>query len=412
MPRMKRLALLPVFLCLLAAPLRGADRAPDFASLPFIQTNLLYVPADAVLPDEQWIMAQTIILEGDARDDLFLLAGTESAWFTKTNSGVIRVSGSVGGNLWAAGQTIDIPGSVEHHLRCISQSLRLDGRLGGNLWGAATTVILDTNAIVAGSARIRGGYVYVSGTVDGNLVINANKVVIDGTVNGSVSVDASELSILSNTRIRGGLVYDVPGSVTPAREAVIEGGLTRRAPVSPQDQLLIRGMTTLLSLIGAILVGIFFLLFAPRLAVRSALWMETNPWRTLGAGLAVLFLIPPLAFVLFVSLLGIPLALVSVTLWGLALYMGRFVAALSIARLVTGKRRLQPIPSPSPRLLLLGLLIFYGSSFLPDFLSDAFWLWFTVTGLGGLVMACRSAPLPAVPIPPPVPKTESTGAPP
>ena len=393
--------------CLLGTALRAAPADTDINALPFTQTDLFAVPDDSFLTGEQWVLARSVVIEGDARDDLFLFAGASRPGLSKPGSGTITIKGSVGGDLWAAGQKIEVYGPVERHLRAASQMLVLDNRVGGNLWVAATTVSLDTNSIVVGSARILADYIILRGTVDGNLIIKARKVILDGIVNGSVSIKASEIEILSNTRIHGALTCESPVAPIPAREAVIDGGITQKKTVAAKEDLLFRLITTLLSFIGAILAGTFFILFSPRLVSRSALWMETFPWRTLLVGLAAFTLVPLAAFVLFVSLLGIPLALVTTTLWGLGIYMGRFVAALSVARLLTGLRRTQPIPIPLPRLMLLGLFLFYAAAFLPDFLSDAIWFWFTVTGLGGLIMASRRAPLPVFPTPPPVPKSET-----
>lgn len=399
---MNRCATILFLGCLLATSLLAAPADSDINALPFTQTDLFAVPDDSILTGEQWVLARSVVIDGDARDDLFLFAGASRPGLAKPGSGTITIKGSVGGDLWAAGQKIEIYGPVERHIRAASQMLVLDNRVGGNLWVAATTVSLDTNSIVVGSARILADYIILRGTVDGNLIIRARKVILDGIVNGSVSIKASEIEVLSNTRIHGALTCESPVVPIPARQAVIDGGITHQNPVAAKEDLLFRLITTLISFIGAILAGVFFIYFSPKLVARSALWMETFPWRTLLVGLAAFTLVPLAGFILFVSLLGIPLALVTATLWGLGIYMGRFVAALSVARLLTGMRRTQPIPLPLPRLMLLGLSLFYAASFLPDFLSDAIWFWFTVTGLGGLILASRGSPLPLIPAPPPL----------
>lgn len=398
---MRRFFILLLFLSgstLLAAPDPSADPAPGF--LPIIQADSFRLNHDRLYPDELWVMARTIRIEGEARDDLFLLAGSSRLGFSPTNTGLIALTGRVGGSCWAAGMKLDLAGDVERHVRLAGQVARLDGRIGGNLLAAAATVSLDTNAMIAGSARILADYLILRGTVDGDLRVSARKVVLDGVVNGNADIQADSLSILANTRIRGSLSCLSPNPVHPSADAAIDGGLTHREPSA------VRGLSllgTLLSLLGAILTGMFFILFSPRLVARSVFWMEAAPWRTLLTGFALFILIPFAILFAFASLLGIPLSLVSAGLYGLGLYLGRFVAALAVARLVTGLRQRQPFPFPSAPLMLLGLALFHAASLLPEFLADAVWFWFTVSGMGALFLAIRGTPPLPFPIPPPPP---------
>lgn len=390
----------------------AAPVAPEPSAFPFIQTDLFHLGAGEIIPGEQWVMARNVVIDGEARDDLFVFAGASRLGLTTSGSGTIAVNGSVGGDLWAAGQKIELNGPVEHHVRAATQLMRVDSRIGGNLYTAATTVSLDTNAIVVGSAHVLADYFILRGTVDGNLHVTAREVRIDGTVHGSAIVKADKITILSNTRIDGTLTYDCPASIMPDRQAVIAGGLTKKLADSGDTFTLLQAITTLLSFIGAILAGLSFFLFAPRYVARSALWMEAYPWRTLLVGLGAFMLLPFAIIVMFASLLGIPLALVTGTLYGLGIYLGRFIAALSIARLLTGARRRQVIPLPSPRLLLMGLSLFYLATFLPDFLGDAIWFWFTVTGLGGLILAARGTPPHPLAIQPAITANDSVTPPP
>jgi cytoskeletal protein CcmA (bactofilin family) len=380
----------------------------DPTAFPFVQMDEFRLPAGHSLPDEQWILARNITIDGDAQDDLFLFAGASRQGLTTTGSGLVAINGALNSDLWAAGQTLEINGPVEHHLRAASHLLRLNSRVGGNVLAAATTASLDTNAIVGGSVRIMADYFILRGTIDGNLRITARKVDIDGEVQGSVFIRADEIGILSNARIHGDLTCETMGPVNPDSRAVIDGARITRQPLGQESFSIFKAASTLIAFIGALLAGLFFFLVAPRTVARSTLWMENYPWRTLLVGMAALLTAPLLILFMFATILGIPMALVMGGLYGLALYLGRFIAALSVARLLTGRRSRQPIPLPTPHLMVLGLALFYLSSFLPAFLADAIWFWFTVTGMGGLIMGMRGAlPLPAGSTPPPLPGTET-----
>jgi cytoskeletal protein CcmA (bactofilin family) len=389
---MKRRVLSTFLAAFCSLPVLAAPAATEPFPFPFIQTDAYHLGADEYLPGEQYVFARNIAIDGDARDDLFLFAGASRLGLSSKDAGSLILNGTARGDIWAISQRMDLNGPVEHHVRAATQLLRVNNRIGGNLYAAATTVSLDTNAIVVGSARILADYCILRGTVDGDLRITAREVRIDGVVHGSVLIKAATIAILSNARIDGTLTYESAATVMPDRQAVITEGITRQAPAGDDTFSLFQALATLLSFIGAILAGIFFYVFAPRLVVRSTLWMENYPWRTLLVGLGAFMLTPFAVLFMLASFLGIPLGLVTGALFGLGVYLGRFIAALSLARLLTGARQRQAIPQPSPRLLLLGLALFYLATFLPDFLAHAIWFWFTVTGMGGLIMAVRGAP--------------------
>ncbi len=391
---MKRfvLTILTAAFCSLTAVAEPTTPAPAF--LPLVQTDTYTLASEHVFPYELWVLARNIRLDGRAGDDVFLLAGATRPGFSTTNSGSIAVNGWTGGSCWAAGMNVELNGNVERHARLAAQVVRVNGRIGGNFMTAAVTVSLDTNATVGGSARILADYFILRGTVEGNLQVSARKVVLDGVVNGSADIRAETISVLSKTRIRDTLTCESSEPVRPDGEAVIGGGVLTRAP---ENNMALSFTGTLLSFIGATLVGMFFILFSPRMLVRSVCWMEAAPWRSLLTGLGVLLVIPFAIYFSFASLLGIPLSLVTAGLYGLGVYLGRFVAALSIARLLTGSRRRQPLPIPSAPLMALGLALFYLAFFLPAFLADAIWFWFTVSGLGGLFLSVRG--MPAMPFP-------------
>ena len=74
-----------LFTCVLAASVHAAE---------FLATNAYNVATDRTVPDEIWVVANTVKADGAFLNDLFAASGTD-----------MSLNGTFGGNLWAAAGT-------------------------------------------------------------------------------------------------------------------------------------------------------------------------------------------------------------------------------------------------------------------------------------------------------------------
>ena len=135
-------------------------------------------------------------------------------------------------------------------------------------------------------------------------------------------------------------------------------------------------------------------------AVRK---LRASPWRALFAGLAALLVGPFLIAFAFVTIVGIPLALMLAALYGALAYLSHVAVALWLGHLLLRT----PGPQTSARVLsalAVGLFLLYFSAALPGVASLlAFPV--VVLGSGALVLAFLQRPFISVALsPPPLPK--------
>jgi hypothetical protein len=76
----------------------------------------------------------------------------------------------------------------------------------------------------------------------------------------------------------------------------------------------------------------------PAVAVRAAEKIRRSPGPSIGLGFAWAILVPILAVGFAATVIGIPLALVLAAVYAVALYLGRAVVAVWLARVVLGNR--------------------------------------------------------------------------
>ena len=358
-------------LALLAAP------APAYEWRLGESTNAVVLPAGETLGSEALLAAYYLDVQGAASRDLWLLA-----------AGSARCSGAVAGDL-----------------RAFASAATLAGEVAGNAFVYAKGLQLATNAVVRGDAAFFGTDLICEGAVGGDARIFARSVTLGGTWGGNVRVDAEEIRVAPGTRIAGDLVYGAPKPLALDPSVAVGGKVTAAARSAPAPEprrarFALHGYLFL----AALLVGMPFVGFCPLTAGGAVRQLRTAPFRALLAGLAALFLGPPLIAIAFSTLVGIPLALLLAALYAVLFYLSHVVVALWLGHALLRA----PGPQTLGRVLsalAVGLFILYFAAALPGVGAFLFFP-VLVLGAGALARAALQRPVvfpPPLPRPPPVP---------
>lgn len=190
--------------------------------------------------------------------------------------------------------------------------------------------------------------------VDGNLNVVFGDAVVEGTVNGDVNVVGGTAEARSGGTITG-QVHSLGGAV--ARSIV---------PWAPNDavqEAVHQDYRVMWRVAWDIVVVVFFLIFPLR--TRMALGrLEQHPGLAVATGLLGWVAVIPVAILLAVTILLIPLIPVE----GVALIAALFIGKAALALLV-GRRlyeMIQPANTPSPLLaLIIGLVLITAAELVP-----------------------------------------------
>jgi hypothetical protein len=120
------------------------------------------------------------------------------------------------------------------------------------------------------------------------------------------------------------------------------------------------------TLIGLFVLGLLFILLAPRFGRRTVGTLGGSPWASLGLGIALLICVPIAALFVFVVGLfvgGWWLALILLALYGIALVLSIAVTGLFLGRWIL--ERVGRGPVPLVWALLLGLILLLLVSLVP-----------------------------------------------
>lgn len=355
-----------------------------------------------------------------------LAAGSAPAAAQETEAGTVVTvpSGEVrAGDLYAAGEAVRVHGRLAGDLVAGAQRVLVDGQVEGDVFAAARTV--DLRGAIGDSTRVVGGQVVVDTTIDGDLIAGGNRVqilegtvirggvaaaassleidgtveedlraavgelVLRGTVRGDANVIADRLDLAPEARIEGDLDYRTRLPLSPEAAARVAGAVRYEEPIDEDED---EGSAAWSFLFwtwqagAALLAGLLAVALLRPLVqqLASAIAGET----TLGAllGFGAFLIVPVGAAVVMMTLVGLPIGIIAVLLFTVALYVAKLpIAAWAGEQLLARAGR----PGASPyAAMAVGILALYLLFEIP-WLGGLFWLAATWLGLGAMVLSGR-----------------------
>lgn len=270
--------------------------------------------------------------------------------------GEVFVDATVDGDLFAAGGDVALRGARAEDLFAAGGFLSLydvtaadailaggqvdaSGRFDGDLIAAGGSVEVGPAAEVAGDALLAGGRVEIVGNVQGELRAAAAHIRISGKVGGPASLAAERIVLGPGARIAGDVIYRAGEEIEIVEGAQVQGEITRRPMPGmglelpgPLGLIFAAAFSWLGALIGMIALAAVLLAAFPRLLAGAADNIALRPWPTLLVGVGLLIAVPIAAAIVMATLIGLPLGLVGLLLYGAALAAGAVAVSLAIGR--------------------------------------------------------------------------------
>lgn len=303
--------------------------------------------------------------------------------------GNVTIDGAVGDDVIAAGGEVVLRGHAGDDARLAGGTVIIAGRVDDDATAAGGTVRIEHDGVVGGRAWLAGGEIVVAGTVGRGLRAAGRHVSIDGAVRGDVQVDADALDIGPTARIDGNVIHRGPREPRIDPGARIGGRVEHQPYAAAPRARGLRVLAWLLLLPALFVTGAVMIVMFPRFTPAAAQTIETDPWRSLGVGAIALLGAPAVMVGLFATGFGIPLGLILLAAYPVAMLAGYLVAALFLG--MFGVRRLgrdrQPVLSRGALVLrLLAALVVLGILRLVPILGGLVSLAALLFGMGALVL--------------------------
>ncbi|MFW6150049.1 MAG: polymer-forming cytoskeletal protein [Chloroflexota bacterium] len=293
------------------------------------------VDSGETLEGDVYLAGRTVTSRGTIDGDLFAAGQT------------VAVNGDVNGGVSAGGQTVSIIGQVGRGVRAAGQSVDLSGDIGGDALLAGAAVTVAEEGRIGRDLGISARTVTVAGEVHGQVKGGAEEVTISGEVHGDVHLEVDRLVVSPGARIDGDLVYESSQQASIPADAHIGGEVrfTQRRPEKEdtgKDGLgrflpfaLFAGiMWQIVGFLVAFVTGLIVLLLLPRRLAATSDCLRTKPGPSAGWGAVALFATPLAAIVICLTILGFALGVITLVLWGIAIYLSQIPVALLIGVLV------------------------------------------------------------------------------
>jgi hypothetical protein len=272
----------------------------------------------------------SVIVKQRVNDDL--LAAGQRVEIQAAINGDLAVAGAsvsieepVAGYAMAAGRKVDINAPVQNDLWAAGASIEVNAPIGDNALLAGRNIKVHSSAAVGGDARIAGGTVTLEAPIERNLNIAARDALISSEIGGSVEARVQRLKVLPGGVIRGDLVVHSPYPPEISSEANVLGQV-RFNETAERNQWIwlwwwLFGFAALLAL------GFAAVALSPLWTHAVAAKITERPGASALTGVLGLFLAPLIAALLLITIIGIPLAIILLAFYVVAILLsGVFVA--------------------------------------------------------------------------------------
>ncbi|XOV88915.1 MAG: zf-HC2 domain-containing protein [Pseudomonadota bacterium] len=363
---------LPLLLCLFVL-----SPTPAAALEVRHDDKLLAVSADQTIDDSLVAFGNTITIDGKVTGNVIAVGER------------VIVTGEIGGTLMTAAESVTVTGSIGGSAVAAGSSINLTGaRITGDLLGAAGDITLDDKTLIGSNAGLAAERIAIGGRINRDLWALGESVELSGAVGEDLEIYTERLNLLGKARIGGDLRLHTQTNenLQVASSASIGGEVLFLAAEKPKStNRYATGrfyLGQVLYLGGQFVVGIIMFWLIPGLGSLS-LAPGAMGLKTAGIGLVALVSVPVIALIAAVTLIGLPIGIISFLAWGLTLYLSKILVASVIGRTLLGNTSRH---GSLPLTLLVGLGVVLIAVNLPA-IGGVISFLLTIVGFGLLVQA-------------------------
>nr|MCU0282087.1 hypothetical protein [Acidimicrobiia bacterium] len=306
--------------------LAGGVALPAAPVLGSLRTaNQVIVTEDDVVREDLYAVGGRTIVEGVVQGDLIVLTGE------------VIVTGTVEGDIVGlVGGPVRLGGEVGESVLVAAVSLETAGRVGADVSGFVGEARVGGE--VGRDVLVTGGEVEVTARVGRDVRSQAWRLIVDGEVGRDIAARVDDMVLGDAARITGDVTFRASDEARVSPSAIVGGALVQAQVLAPVWAQALTRLLGWLSVLGFVVAGVaLFWVFrgtGPK-AVRVA---RERPWRSALVGLGVLVVPPIVALPLFLTLVGLPVALLILLFWVLGLFLGPIPAVAAAGERLLGGR--------------------------------------------------------------------------
>jgi len=307
--------------------------------------------SDTLTINDDLIMAgNTIKSSATIKGDFF------SASYRLVQNGIVE------GSVIAFAKDVDISGQVNGSVSGFGQNINVNGKVNRNLIGFCSALNIKPDADIGGDVTAFCGELTLDGKIGKGLRGSVGTLIISGIVNGDVSVSADKIILMPTAKILGDFKYK------SRKQAKIESGASvsgqtfwtkeeAKKEKKPKDVFTLKSIITeILFLLALMITGTALTLIFKKNAYQAKKAVTASFLKSLGWGFVFMVCIPIAIIILIVTILGIPIAIISLFAYAVLLYIAKIPVATALGEKIIKAFGKQGETSLIPS-MLLGLIV-------------------------------------------------------
>jgi cytoskeletal protein CcmA (bactofilin family) len=285
------------------------------------------VAQEETINGDIFLFGERVRIDGTVKGDVFLFGHDAT------------VSGHVEGDVFGFAQQLQVNGQVDGNIRAFTNTLTIRGNVGKNVLTFDERVDFEPAAKVGGSLTIFVENLSLDGTLGRDLLIFGKHLSISGKVRGGIRMKGNALTINAGAEVDGPIRYegDNPAEVSSQAKLAspVEFHKLEHKPRYVQGHYYIwRVIWTA----AFILFGMVLVLLMPKFAEETVRAAELVA-APIGLGVLVLFGVPIAAVIACITVVGIPLGVLTLGFWLLMLCCAELVVGTVVGGWILGPSR-------------------------------------------------------------------------
>lgn len=356
--------------CLLAVAVGTLTVPTPVQALDFRRSEgVLTIPASETIDDTLIVRGETILIEGTITGDVVAF-GEE-----------INVTGSIRGNLFTFAETVKVRGDVGGLVLGAANTYTLStSSVGGDLWLAGENIEISSDVRIGRNVAIASDNVSIGADVGRDLFAYAENVDVSGDLGGNLVAFSQRLRLLGDAHIVGNVRFrGDEEELFRAAEVRVDGDVEFLARPEERNRYTTVEfyLWQMAQLVAAFLFGLALLWLVPALRGRS-IGAGLEGLKSAGIGIITLVSVPIIAVLVAITLIGLPFTFFALAAWLLGIYLATIMVGAAIGQMLMGNSDSMPLT------LLVGLATVMVVVNLPV-VGGIISFIFTIIGLGMLV---------------------------
>jgi cytoskeletal protein CcmA (bactofilin family) len=357
-------------MCLIAAAVGTLMVPAPVQALDFRRSEgVLTIPASETIDDTLIVRGETVLIEGTITGDVIAF-GEE-----------INVTGSIRGNLFTFAEIVKVRGDVGGLVLGAANTYTLStSSVGGDLWLAGENIEVGGDVRIGRNVAIASDNVSVGADVGRDLFAYAETVDMSGNLGGNLEAFSQRLRLLGDAHIVGNVRFrGNEAELFRADEVRVDGDVEFLARPEEKNRYATVEfyLWQIAQLIAAFLFGLAMLWLVPALRGLS-IGAGLEGLKSAGIGIVALVSVPIIAVLVAITLIGLPFTFLALVAWLLGIYLATIVVGASIGQMLVSNSDSMPLT------LLAGLATVMVVVNLPV-IGGIIGFIFTIIGLGMLV---------------------------